>query len=97
MRTLIGIVVGLLILPVTACAAGLDEIAKAMGADKVKTIEIAGSGFRNAVGQSHHPAKPWPKFNLKSYRIVVNYDTASMIAERSITQWENPPYGGGRQ
>jgi len=97
MRTLIGIVVGLLILPVTACAAGLDEIAKAMGADKVKTIEIAGSGFRNAVGQSHHPAKPWPKFNLKSYRLVVNYETASMTRERAITQWENPPFGGGRQ
>ncbi len=97
MRTLIGIVASLLILPVTAFSAGLDEIAKAMGADKVKTIEITGSGFRNAVGQSHHPAKPWPKFNLKSYRLVINYDTASMTDERSITQWENPPFGGGRQ
>ncbi len=97
MKILIGIVVALLILPVTVFSAGLDEIAKAMGADKVKTIEIIGSGFRNAVGQSHHPAKPWPKFNLKSYRLVINYETASMTAERAITQWENPPYGGGRQ
>jgi glyoxylase-like metal-dependent hydrolase (beta-lactamase superfamily II) len=97
MKILIGIVAALLILPVSVFSAGLDEIAKAMGADKVETIEITGSGFRNAVGQSHHPAKPWPKFNLKSYRLVVNYETASMIAERAITQWENPPYGGGRQ
>ena len=97
MIILIGIAAALLIWPVSAFSAGLDEIAKAMGADKVKTIEITGSGFRNAVGQSHHPAKPWPKFNLKSYRVVINYDTASMTDERSITQWENPPHGGGRQ
>ena len=97
MRILIGIGAALLILPVTAFTAGLDEIAKAMGADKVKTIEIIGSGFRNAVGQSHQPTKPWPKFNLKSYRLVINYDTASMTRERAITQWENPPFGGGRQ
>ena len=45
MRTLIGIVAALLIWPVTAFSAGLDEIAKAMGADKVKTIEFTGSGF----------------------------------------------------
>ena len=80
MSTLIGIVVALVVLPVTAFGAGLDDIARAMGADKVKTIEIVGSGFRNAVGQSHHPAKPWPKFNLKSFRLVVNYETASMMA-----------------
>ncbi len=87
----------LLVFPVIAFGAGLDEIATAMGADKVKTIEIVGSGFRNAVGQSRQPGKPWPKFNLKSYRLVVNYDTASMTAEQAITQWENPPFGGGRQ
>ncbi len=97
MKYLMGMIVALMSLPAMVFGAGLDEIAAAMGADKVKTIEITGSGFRNAVGQSHQPTKPWPKFNLKGYRLVINYDTASMTAERTITQWEKPPFGGGRQ
>ena len=97
MKYLMGMIVALMSLPATVFGAGLGEIATAMGVDKVQTIEITGSGFRNAVGQSHVPTKPWPKFNLKSYRLVINYGTASMTAERAITQWENPPFGGGRQ
>ena len=97
MKYLIGMIVALMFLPITVFGAGLDEIATAMGVDKVQTIEITGSGFRNAVGASHVVTKRRPKFNLKSYRLVVNYDTASMNVERAFTQWENPPLGGGRQ
>ena len=98
MRTLYALAAGLLLLPATAHADGeLDKLAGAMGADKVKAIEYAGSGFVFAVGQSPRPGMPWPKFNLKSYKLTANYDTASMTRDLTVTQFEDPPRGGGRQ
>lgn len=98
MRTLHVLTAGLLLLPAAANADGeLDGLARAMGADKIKAIEYAGSGFLYAMGQSARPGLPWPKFNLKTYRLVANYDTASMTRDLVVTQFENPPRGGGRQ
>ena len=83
--------------PGIAGAQGLDDISRAMGADKIKTIQYSGSGHLYAVGQSIHPQEPWPRFNLKGYTLTANYETASMTLEQSVTQGENPPRGGGRQ
>lgn len=97
MKRITSTIVALLVLPATGHAAGLDDLAKALGADRVKTIEFTGTGTRYAVGQSVRADKPWPKFNLKSYTATIDYATASMRHDMQITQGEHPPMGGGRQ
>jgi len=80
-----------------ALANGLDDLAKAMGADKVQSISYAGDGYYYRVGQNATPQEPWPKFNLKSFQIRANYDTGSTDEELVITQFLDPPRGGGFQ
>jgi glyoxylase-like metal-dependent hydrolase (beta-lactamase superfamily II) len=75
----------------------LEGVAKAMGATDVKSIQYSGSGITFAVGQSPHPAAPWPRFTAKSYTRSINYDTGSMRDEIVRTQLEQPPRGGGLQ
>jgi glyoxylase-like metal-dependent hydrolase (beta-lactamase superfamily II) len=75
----------------------LDNVAKAMGAAGLKSIQYSGSGSTFAPGQSPYPGAPWPRFNAKSYIRTINYDTVSMRDEILRTQAENPPRGGGGQ
>ena len=75
----------------------LEGVAKATGTTDLKSIQYSGSGITFAVGQSPHPAAPWPRFNAKSYTRSINYDTASMRDEIIRTQLEQPPRGGGQQ
>ena len=78
-------------------SAVLENAAKAMGATGMKSIQYSGSGFNFALGQSARPFTPWPRFNVKSYTRVINYETASSREEMIRTQFENPPRGGGQQ
>src|SRR5438876_4018342 len=71
----------------------LDGVAKAMG--DVKSLQYAGSGANFAFGQSVSPGTPWPRFNLKSYTRVVEYDTPSMRDEIVRTQADPAARGGG--
>jgi glyoxylase-like metal-dependent hydrolase (beta-lactamase superfamily II) len=75
----------------------LENAAKAMGATGMRSIQYSGSGYNFALGQSVRPFTPWPRFNVKSYTRVINYDTASSREEMIRTQFENPPRGGGQQ
>jgi glyoxylase-like metal-dependent hydrolase (beta-lactamase superfamily II) len=90
-----------LLLPALAWAqdgrAALESAARALGAPGLKSIEIKGSGSNFALGQSHAPGAPWPRFNLKSFTRTVNYETASMRDDLVRTQAEDPPRGGGVQ
>ncbi|HEY3137081.1 MAG TPA: MBL fold metallo-hydrolase, partial [Blastocatellia bacterium] len=75
----------------------LQAASQTMGADGLKSIQYSGSGYNFALGQSVNPRAPWPKFNVKSYTRVINYETASSREEMVRTQFENPPRGGGAQ
>lgn len=75
----------------------LQAAAQTMGAEGLKSIQYSGSGFNFALGQSPNPRAPWPRFNVKSYTRVINYETASSREELVRTQAENPPRGGGAQ
>ena len=103
MRSLLAAVasLALVIAPAVAGAqdgrAGLDALARALGAGGVTTLEYAGSGTVHAVGQSQTPGSAWPRFSAKSYVRTINYETGSMRDEIVRTQGENPPRGGGQQ
>jgi glyoxylase-like metal-dependent hydrolase (beta-lactamase superfamily II) len=91
----------LLLIPAAVSAhdarATLEGAARALGTPGLKSIEIKGSGSHFAVGQSHVPGAPWPRFNVKSFTRTVNYETASMRDDLVRTQGEDPPRGGGQQ
>lgn len=75
----------------------LDNAAKAMNAETLKSIEYSGAGFAFVLGQAPNPSSPWPKFNAKSYDRVIDFD-AGLSRQRLVrTQFENPPHGGGNQ
>jgi glyoxylase-like metal-dependent hydrolase (beta-lactamase superfamily II) len=92
-------VILVLLSPLAAAAqdASLDNVAKAMGAAGVKSIQYSGSGTNFQVGQNFSPDTPWPRFVVKSYTRAVNYDGASIRDELVRTQGETPPRGGGGQ
>lgn len=75
----------------------LEKAAQAIGAANLKSVQFSGSGANFAVGQSHTPGEAWPKFTIKSYNRVINYETASSREEIVRTQGENPARGGGGQ
>jgi glyoxylase-like metal-dependent hydrolase (beta-lactamase superfamily II) len=77
--------------------AALEDVAKALGATNLKSIEVTGTGVNFAVGQSPAPGTPWPRANVKDYTRAINYETASLRDEIVRTQGENPPRGGGAQ
>jgi hypothetical protein len=101
MRTFLSRLAAVLVLlsPLTATAqdASLDNVAKAMGAASVKSIQYSGSGTNFQLGQNFSPDLPWPRFVVKSYTRAVNYESASIRDELVRTQGENPPRGGGGQ
>src|SRR5439155_1668414 len=69
----------------------------ALGAQNVRSLEIAGSGTIFAIGQNATPTMPWPRFNLKSFARSINYETASLRDEFVRTQALDPPKGGSQQ
>jgi glyoxylase-like metal-dependent hydrolase (beta-lactamase superfamily II) len=86
-------------------AAGTQQDAKtvigsataALGAGNLKTVQFSGSGFDYVIGQAANPSSPWPKFNDTSYTRVVDLDAPASSLQRTRTQGENPPRGGGQQ
>src|SRR6266404_2798155 len=77
--------------------ADLNDVAKALGAPTVKSIQYTGTGGVNAAGQSVVPGLPWPEYNVKSHTRSVNYETASLRDEQVRTQALEPARYGGLQ
>jgi glyoxylase-like metal-dependent hydrolase (beta-lactamase superfamily II) len=73
--------------------AALENVAKAMGASGLKSIEYTGTGESFSVGQSVVPGAPWPRFTLKSYTQAANYETASLRRDQVVVRAD--PRGGG--
>jgi glyoxylase-like metal-dependent hydrolase (beta-lactamase superfamily II) len=103
MHTVLGLITALALLvsplafSVQDAYADLNDVAKAMGATTVKSIQYTGTGGVYAAGQSVVPGLPWPEYNVKSHTRSVNYDTASLRDEQVRTQALDPPRSGGLQ
>ena len=75
----------------------LDATAAALGATNLRSIEFSGRGSDYMFGQAYDGNNPWPRFNLPSYTMTIDYTTPSMRDDRRRQQAENPPRGGGFQ
>src|SRR5258706_14584416 len=84
--------------PGSACseesAAGvLSGASDVMGADNLKTLRYTADGIGYTFGQAFKPGGAWPKINVHSTILSVNYQTASTREEITISRAE--PLGGG--
>jgi len=75
----------------------LTNAAKAMGIVDVVSVQYSGSGFTYAFSQPFGPNAPWPKFNVKSFNRVDDYNAGASRQTIIRAQAENPPRGGGQQ
>jgi len=71
----------------------LQAASKAMGTPK--TVQITGTGWNAAVGQSFSPEEDWPRFEVTRYVRTIDYDARSSREEFTRRQGNNPPQGGG--
>jgi len=61
----------------------LANVAKAMGAETVKTIQYTGSGSNAGIGQNRNPGADWPLVRVKSYTREFDYNTPGAPASRA--------------
>ena len=97
MRLFLSLLMSFFFLTGVSHAQGLADLVKAMGADKVKTLEVSGSGFYFHLGGSGLATESWPKFNLKKFHQKINYETGALDQALTLTQYLNPPRGAGFQ
>ena len=75
-------------------AAGvLRRASVAMGAGELKSIRYTAEGSGYTFGQAYTPGAAWPKITVHSQIRSINYDTASMREEFTLSRAE--PRGGG--
>src|ERR1035441_976942 len=72
----------------------VDSAARAMGVENLGAVRYTGSGLNYALGQAVNPTSPWPKFNVKTYERLIDFDAGAMSQTMTRTQGENPPRGG---
>src|SRR6266850_91574 len=75
----------------------LDAAATALGATSLRSIEFSGRGSDFMFGQAYDGNNAWPRFNLPSYTMTIDYTIPAMRDDRRRQQAENPPRGGGLQ
>jgi glyoxylase-like metal-dependent hydrolase (beta-lactamase superfamily II) len=100
MRTITALVaVPALAIAVSGCSrpTGAAAAADAMGAMSLNSIQFSGSGTNYVFGQAYSPGGPWPRFDVKTYTAVVDYQTPAMRVAMQRAQGEHPPRGGGAQ
>jgi glyoxylase-like metal-dependent hydrolase (beta-lactamase superfamily II) len=93
----VGIVVAIAIAGCSPQPTGVAAAAEAMGATNLNTIQFSGSGSNFAFGQAATPGGPWPRFDVKTYTVAVDYQAPAMRLDMLRAQGEHPPHGGGGQ
>ena len=73
----------------------LRAAATAMGTANVRSIQISGTGWNAATGQSFTPNEDWPRFELTSYTRAIDYDAKSSREDWTRIQGTYAPRGGG--
>jgi len=66
-------------------------------AEDVRSLEISGHGFDALFGQAYDGDSAWPRFALTRYVLSVDFQNNFLRDERTRSQAQNPPLGGGNQ
>ena len=73
----------------------LQAASTAMGAGNLKSVQISGTGWNAAVGQSFNTGDDWPRFDVTRYSRTIDYDAKSSDEQITRRQGSYPPQGGG--
>lgn len=73
----------------------IDAALAAMGTASLQSIQYSGTGSFYATGQAYGPGGPWPRYTIKKYTMLVNYNAPAMRQELVRIDDEKPPRGGG--
>jgi hypothetical protein len=73
----------------------LQAASTVMGAATLKTVQITGTGWNAAMGQSFSPEADWPRFEVTKYTRTIDYDARSSSEQITRRQGTYPPQGGG--
>jgi glyoxylase-like metal-dependent hydrolase (beta-lactamase superfamily II) len=74
----------------------LDAASQALGTP-IDSIQVSGRGSDYVIGQAYDERSPWPRFNMPSFTMTIDYKTPAMRTERTREQGEDPPRGGALQ
>jgi glyoxylase-like metal-dependent hydrolase (beta-lactamase superfamily II) len=80
-------------LALAACgpAAGtLDAARDALGADRIRSLAFSGSGRWFQFGQAPSPTLPWPRFDVSSYTMTVDYEAPVARVQMTRIQTVEP-------
>ena len=69
----------------------LQSVATAMGMENLTSIRYSGTGWQGRVGQNVAPDRDWPRVDLTSYTMTIDFETMSSKEEYVRAQ------GGARQ
>ena len=69
----------------------LQSVATAMGMENLTSIQYSGTGWQGRVGQNVSPDRDWPRVELTSYTMTIDFETMSSKEEYVRAQ------GGTRQ
>ena len=92
-------VLGLVVLTVGPAAAQdaravLQAASKAMG--NLKSVQITGTGWNAAVGQSFTPEEDWPRFEVTRYVRTIDFEAGTSREEFTRRQGNYPATGRRR-
>jgi len=73
----------------------LQAAARTMGATRLNTLEISGSGWYGQVGQSYTHDGDWPRFEVFAYTRAINYDAGTSREDLNRRRGSYPNIGGG--
>jgi glyoxylase-like metal-dependent hydrolase (beta-lactamase superfamily II) len=73
----------------------LQAASTAMGTATLKTVQITGTGWNAAMGQSFSPEADWPRFEVTKYTRTIDYDARSSSEQITRRQGTYPAQGGG--
>ena len=74
----------------------LKAAVEALGASKVTSLRVVGSGTAYFVGQSFSPRDAWPRVTVKNYDAIVDFATPAMRIDITRDRGASPPRGGGQ-
>lgn len=84
----------LCVVPTSAGAVTLAEIAAAMGTAKVQSLQLTGSGKSWIVGQQFEPSGPYPEAQVPRYARSEDYAGSAIALDYALVQ-PAPVKGGG--
>ena len=74
----------------------LRAAVETLGAAKVTSLRLVGSGAAFSVGQSFSPRDEWPRVTVKNYDATIDFATPAMRLDITRDRGANPPRGGGQ-